>query len=503
MKARVALTLAGGFLATTCQIVAPDFDVQPAIVVSANDEHRNLLREVDGVLLTVTKPGGQPRDTMLVPRVSAGQVRARGALRPDEGEPGTEVRVTLRADRLALLEGSTVLDPETGWPFEAQVHVAPVATFELGEDRLLAIGNRILLSELPSLVLRDGRVFPTSDATWSSTQPAVLEIVGDQALPRLPGFARLVGVWRGQTDSFTIEVFPEGTIVLQDTSRTYYIGVADRIADRVQVQNGLVGDIGAVSVSVDDAYPWLTAEMEAPVAWADLLIDMDGSLMPEGGEVGEVVVSSASSGVADAVFAVDARRDPSAGFEQKRWDRFCIIGDSVGPEVAGYNACISVHARAWVEGGDKRVVLEVENLLGSLLDSLDTSPAFDVRGVGVAPQGLANPVEFLATRAVGAVGVVGRPGFRLLTESAFYVGAFRWESTIIGCAASQEAPSHWRTCDSRGETGHVRFDFRVADTSWALADATVTMDPYIPRRDVSNCAEWSASGWCVVALEVR
>lgn len=470
-----------------CGIVGPDQGApQLPIVLSVEPGFADVLADVDGASLRITRLGHSPRDTTLLVQNEDGLLYARLLLRPDEGSPGTRLELTLFTGTYPLFRGRAQLSGAD----ESQIRLAlePVATFEVGEGHVLALGDVLLLGALRTIVFVDGRARPSTSVSWLSKDPTIVEIVADRALTRSEGTTDLIGVWSDRSDTMSVRVAPSGRIVLADTFPRFYLAPTDEVFDTIGVDQDTIGHVGPLDASVGPAFPWLTAQLSAPTPPAELLIHIDGSSLPESGGPGEILLSSLVPGVHELVVRVDARREPSTGVESRTWSPFCIIGDSVDVSLAGRIACMELRARAWTEADMRRVVLEARNLLGSRGDSLDTASRFDLMGFGInVPSPMAAP-ELLAVRTNGSVGHVGYPALRHL--AGFRVTGDPFTTSIVGCARA-ENPHAFVTCDPTGHTGSIRADFQVADTSWSLADALATMDPYFHGYAINNCTDGS------------
>ncbi len=469
----------------------------PSVIVSVAPTYAEILEDVRDVRLVVKTPTGIERDTVLTPRATAAGPRIRAVLRPDEGAVGTRIGLELRhASREAIFVGETIVSPETGWPFAAELLIHPVATLDVGEERLLPVGEAITLSAQRFIVFLHGATAAAADIVWKTSDPGVIRVSGDRAEAVAPGRAELWASWREQSDTMEVRVFPTGTIVVSDTLRTYFLRSTEILSDTFTVSNEVVGDVGSIEATVDTgAFPWLSATLDVDSPPAELRVEIEGSLLPEGAPPGEVVVSSVHEGVAPVVVGIDARRDP-ADAEEVTWSPLCLIGDSLAVPQPGKVGCADLRARAWPSGDGLHVVLEVQNLLGTRRDSLDTWEQFDIEGFGVTLASATEAVDLLVVRPSGSVDVSGLPSFSQVTT---FEDQLRLRggptSAIVGCSAPGRASSTFGTCDGSGFTGHVRADFHVTAPAATLVGASATLQILYPGGSL-GCG--SGLGVCVV-----
>jgi hypothetical protein len=400
-------------------------------------------------------------------------LHARAVLRPDEGAPGTELEVTLLAENLLLFHGVTVLDPETGWPFEANLLVRPIATFELGGPWVVFEGNEIVLGDLSPIIYMDSVTTGADDIEWSSTDPLVVEIVEDRAVARSPGVAGVIGTWNGQVDTLSVEI--QSFLALSPSELSYYLSPSENLIDTVLVEDRR-GSGFSLDATVETGSPWLSASLGSVGSNRILETRIDGGAMPAGRSTGRVQVSS--PGAEPAILEVEVDREPSSGVEIRHWSEFCLFGDSIGGW-DGVTACIDLEVRAWTVGQTRRLVFEVRNLNGSLGDAPGTDVGFNLGRFGVRlPQTLGTTPTLLATRPTGPVEVVGDPTFSAHESrgDVFMNGAPF--TSILGCRSGSH--SGYITCDPSGWTGSVRFDLQIADASWSLTDALAIMRVGLP-----------------------
>lgn len=206
---RTILLFGGVTLAVACRVAEPEsLGVQPAIVFTSAPDYEDILADVNQIRLRVIKSSGMARDTVVPANVAPGRIRARVVLRPDEGAPGTQVDVTMTDGDEPLFAATILLDSPRGWLDETHVELVPVADFELGLSWILRLGESGALRDLTPVRFYDGRLRGARDVAWTSTRASIFEVVGDQLVPRAEGFASLIGVWHGQTDTLAIEVVP-------------------------------------------------------------------------------------------------------------------------------------------------------------------------------------------------------------------------------------------------------------------------------------------------------
>lgn len=463
--------------------VAPEEPSIQAIVLTVPPTMGAVLQEVNRVHVRLTRPLAVARDTVLAPVVGTGQVRARAILRPNESQPGTTIEVDLKNHATFLFRGSIVIGPDSGWPNDVRVPVVPLATFDAGPDRVVALGDVIDLAQTATIRFGDGPSMAPEDVAWLSTDASILEMTGASAQAVGVGQAAILGVWYGQIDTVAVEVRPTGTIYVSASEGTYYLGAGDVAIDSVDVTQDAVGDVGRLTANVSSSFPSLTASLASDTPPTRLTIGVDGSAAPEGGSPGEIVLSSSRAGIDDVVIRVNVYKDPSDA-EVRTWDRFCVIGDRLGSGYEGQNGCMSIRAKSWIDGDSKRVVLEARNLFGALGDSLDTASRFEVFKWGLLPPTPGTPsYQLLDVRPMGSVNVMGTPTLSTDGAPGFTIRVRPNGGTLIGCSTQ----GNYQTCDALGYDGLIRADLLVTDTAWAFADLTPLMDVRIGSRVLINC----------------
>lgn len=496
MKPRAAWVVLAVVLSASCDlIVAPGAEsFQPTVTLSVESTFADLLDGVDGAHLRITPPGASQRDTTLRPRRGPEGMRMQAVLRPDEGQLGTEVEVSLTTGRTVVFRGSTVFGTEEGWPRMARLPIHPVATLEVGEDRSIPRGGALSLDDMRPILLPDGEARSSDFVSWISSDPEVVEITDGRAWGRAEGSVHITAIWKGQADSFSLYVAPAGTIVLSESRGTYEVVPPTVVLDTVSVESGDVGDADRLQAIVTSGESWLSATLTAVTTPSQLIVEIDGASLPEEGSSGRVIVRSQDDGVVEGVFDVEAVWVDPRRVETRVWSPYCIFGDAVSWAPSGEVACIDLRARAWTSGDHRRVTLEVRNLLGGLDGSYDQPSEFDLRGFGFYADSVELDAELLEVGTTGDVRIVGEPSFpQVVLPGLFQVSAPWPESVIVGCAPPREAPNYFQTCDDLGFTGSVRAEFQVADTTWSLDDTRATMDMLIWGRDVSNCFEGTES----------
>mgnify|MGYP002624074580 CR=1 FL=1 len=478
-------------VAAACSVVvAPDVGTpELSVVLTTEPVFGGVLRRIDRLQLEVAVPGRPVRDTVLAVQVTGGALRARTVLHPSEGEPGTVVHVTLLEGTQPRFRAQARLDAESGWPFEAEMELEPEAVLSVwpGSWQLLP-GESVLLEDMARIVFTDGEAVVSDRVTWTWSDPEIVELTQTAIIARSPGSSLGTAAWNGQRGNTLVTVEPAGQLTVSDSMPRVYLADDETLSFDVEVTNTIPGEIFAVEASVPAAYPWLSATLADDAVPTTLTVRVDGTLVPSGGEVGIVELRPAG-GERVTTVSVDARLDPTVGVETRIWERFCMFGDSIGVSPPGSVGCVRMEARAWNEGTERRLVLAVQNLHGSLGDSLDTALDFEVHGVGLAVVGVTDVPSLLLVRAAGSVATSGTPRWTPSPyDGAFSVRSMR-HTSIVGCTPTSIASATYGTCAASGFTGSVRMDFAVPDTTWSLASAVAIMDPYMTGYEISACTD--------------
>ena len=501
MRIRV-VACAGVAVATlSCDIVAPDpVAVHPTIVLSVARDFKEDLLEIDTVWVTVTKPDSTVRDTLVVPLVDGERVRVRTRLRPDEGEANTTAELVLYDHFVPLFYGAVQMRPDRGWPFEVRVPALPIATLELGSRQFVPMGEALDLSSLEPIVFLDGRTRSSTEIAWESTNPWVAEVVGSRVIARSAGLAGIVGRWGMQIDTLLVEVPVTGELIVNPDTVMHYLTSTEVIVDTVSVESRWPGYVGLLSAEVDPDAPWLSATLASDTPPTELEIRIDPQQHPGGRTIGHVVVHSSESGVGVGRLTIEARGQPSAEIESRRWSPLCVFGDSIRTELAGATACVDFEATAWLENDSKRITLTVRNLHGSLGGQLDTADSFLLQTFGFAERGWEGEVSLLGISVTQPVATRGAPGFELTVlppeaPTDVWLTGVGTQSAIEGCTPSADVPNAFITCDASGQTGSVHVDLVLADPYFSLLDAVGVIGVRVNDSWV-QCGTFSA--WCHV-----
>ncbi len=179
-----------------CAVVEPEsFPLLPAIVLSLDPIYGESLDSVQNVLLTVSRPDGTERDTVLDFRPSSGLSSSLVTLRPDEAVSGTVVSATLRLYTLHLFSGTGVVG-QPGESGPVVIDLEPVAHFSSLVVWVASVGESIPLDRLGEIVFVTDDPVPGAVISWTSSNPAAVRIVEGRAEALLEGSATLFGEWR-------------------------------------------------------------------------------------------------------------------------------------------------------------------------------------------------------------------------------------------------------------------------------------------------------------------